>query len=244
MTKTLITRALVAMATALTAFAQVPPPGATPVRDYPYQVAYAAALSAGDSVINITNTGAVGAGLAAGTAATTTGSICVNAYAFSPDEQMISCCSCPVTPNGLRALSVRRDLTSNTLTPAVPTSIVVKLVASFPTGPGSCANSASELRGAPAGTNAAGNGAPVTSIAQLPMGMAAWMTTTHNNLTGAGAQATEFPFVPATLSVAQGGTNIGELERLRQLCGFILANGSGFGICGSCTLGGLGGGRQ
>jgi hypothetical protein len=242
MTKTLMTRALVAAATALTAFAQVPAPGTSPVRDYPYQVAYAAALSAGDSVINITNTGATGAGLVAGTAATTAGSICVNAYAFSPDEQMISCCSCPVTPNGLRALSVRRDLTSNTLTPAVPTSIVVKLVASYPTAAGSCANSAATLRGVPVG--AAANGEPVTSIAGLPMGMAAWMTTTHNNLVGPGAQATEFPFVPATLSTAGAGANIGELERLRQLCNFILANGSGFGICGSCTLGGLGGGRQ
>ena len=194
--------------------------------DTPYQVRYAANLNVGDSVINITNSGARGAGLAAGTSASTTGAICVNVYAFSPDEQMISCCSCPVTPNGLVSLSARQDLISNTLTPAQPTSIVVKLLASVPVG-GSCSSSA------------ANPGAPT-------QGMLAWGTTVHAGaVAGSAAAVTETAFSPATLS---GGTQdqfagIGELARLTSLCTFINANGSGFGICRSCRLGGLGAGR-
>jgi len=194
--------------------------------DTPYQVRYASNLNVGDSVINITNSGARGAGLPAGTSAGTTGAICVNVYAFSPDEQMISCCSCPVTPNGLVSLSARQDLISNTLTPAVPTSIVVKLLATVPIGGNSCASSAA-----------------VTG--DLTSGMLAWGTTVHAGATtGSAPVVTETAFSPATLS-GRGNTlvDIGELERLRSLCNFINANGSGFGICRSCRLGGLGAGR-
>ena len=184
--------------------------------DSPFQVRYASNLGVADSVINITNSGARGAGLAAGTSAATTGAICVNVYAFSPDEQMISCCSCPVTPNGLVSLSARADLISNTLTPAVPTSIVVKLLATAPVG-GSCASSAAS----PGATSS---------------GLVAWGTTVHAGPATGGNSLTETAFIPATLSA-------GELTRLTQLCTFINANGSGFGLCRSCRLGGLGASR-
>ena len=187
-----------------------------PVFDTSFQVRYASNLNSGDSLINITNSGARGAGLAAGTSASTTGAICVNVYAFSPDEQMISCCSCPVTPNGLVSLSARRDLTSNTLTPAVPTSIIVKLYATTPVG-GTCTSSAAS---------------PGIATA----GMLAWGTTTHAAPAAGDFQITETPFRSAQLSA-------GELDRLRSLCTFINANGSEFGICKSCQLGGLGAGR-
>lgn len=181
--------------------------------DGPYQVRYASNLNVGDSVINITNSGARGAGQAAGTSASTTGALCVNVYAFSPDEQMISCCSCPVTPNGLVSLSARQDLTSNTLTPAVPTAIVIKLLASAPVG-GSCASSAA-------------------SPGALASGMLAWGTSTHAAVAAGTFFGSETAFSPATLSA-------GELSRLTGLCTFINGNGSGFGICRSCRLGGLG----
>jgi hypothetical protein len=169
--------------------------------DSPFQVRYASNLAVGDSVINITNTGAAG------------GNICVNVYTFSPDEQEVSCCSCVVTPNALVSLSVKNDLVSNTLTPAVPGSVVVKLLAT--TG-GAC--------------NAAVPGAPAT-------GLAAWGTTLHA-LPAAGEYAlTETRFTPATLGEA-------ELARISALCGFIRSNGSGYGICRSCRLGGLGGARR
>jgi hypothetical protein len=185
--------------------------------DSPFQVRYASNLNLADSVINITNSGARGAGLQSGTGAGVTGAICANVYAFSPDEQMIACCSCPVTPNGLRALSAQRDLISNTLTPAVPTSIVIKLLASVPIG-GSCTGSA------------AAPGA-------LTSGMLAWGTTTHAGPAAGDLSSTETPFLPATLSA-------GELSRLTNLCTFILANGSGFGVCPTCQLGGLGASKR
>jgi hypothetical protein len=180
-----------------------------------FQVRYSANLNLGDSVINITNSGARGAALPSGISASTTGAICVNVYAFSPDEQMISCCSCPVTPNGLVSISARDSLISNTLTPAVPTSIVIKLYATAPVG-GSCAGSAASP----------GSGAP---------GMLAWGTSVHLSPSASPVIA-ESGFLTASLSS-------GELNRLTALCTFINATGSGFGVCRSCGLGGLGGGR-
>ena len=215
------TNLIAACAFTVVAFAQ---PNVT--YDTVFQVRYVANLNLGDSVINITNTGLNGAGLAAGTSAATTGAICVNVYAFSPDEQMISCCSCPVTPNGLVSLSARRDLVNNTLTPAVPTAIVVKLLGSAPIGGNSCASSAA-------------------TATTLVNGFLAWGTTAHAGaLPGSAPVLTETAFLPATLStLAPTAADISELGRLRNLCTFINANGSGFGICGSCRLGGLGAGR-
>ena len=200
---------IAALVLATAAFAQNPI-----TADSPFQVRYASNLNAGDSVINITNTGARGAGLQAGTTASITGSLCVSAYAFSPDEQMIACCSCPVTPNGLRSLSAQ-DFIGH-IRFGGPSSFVVKLLASIPVG-GSCAGSAA-------------------SPGSLAQGMAAWGTTLHA-APGGGYQVTETSFIPATLSD-------GELSRLTNHCMFILANGSGYGICKSCRLGGLGGARR
>ncbi len=190
-----------------------------------YQIRHMSNLNLGDSVVNLTNSGARGAGLAAGTTASTTGAICANIYAFSPDEQMVSCCSCPITPNGLVSLSGRSDLISNTLTPAVPTSLVIKVVATVPLA-NSCANSAATV-----------------SIANLAPGLLAWGTTIKHSLSGGNPDTVETPFLPASLSIGGTAGNIGELGRLQQLCNFINATGSGFGICRSCRLGGLGAGR-
>jgi hypothetical protein len=172
--------------------------------DSPFQVRYAANLDKGDAFVNITNTGATG------------GNICVNVYAFSPDEQLISCCTCPVTPDGLVSLSVRSSLTSNTLTGVVPPSVVIKLVS---TAGGAC--------------NAA-----TASATALASGLAAWGTSLHALPLTPGSPAgtygvTETAFTPATLSTA-------ELTRITGLCGFIQTDGSGFGICKGCALGGLG----
>ena len=90
--------------------------------DSPFQIRYAANLTSGDSVINITNTGANGASLNGPGFGGAAGNVCVNVYAFSPDEQLVSCCSCLITPNGLVSLSVNSDLISNTLTGVRPNS--------------------------------------------------------------------------------------------------------------------------
>jgi len=175
-----------------------------------FQVRYASNLNIGDSVVNITN---------AGTANTATGAltnICVNVYTFAPDEQLISCCSCNVTPNALVSLSARADLISNTLTPAVPSAIVVKLLASRQT---TC-------------------NASTVSAENLAPGMRAWGTTIH------AAPTTPVSYAVTETDFSQAGLSTGEMARITSFCGFIQANGSGFGICRSCRLGGQGAVRQ
>src|ERR1035441_1073187 len=175
-----------------------------------FQVRYAATQNVDGSVINITN---------AGTQNTEGGvlsNICANVYAFSPDEQLISCCSCTVTPNALVSLSAVSDLISNTLTPARPNSIVVKLIAT-------------------AGTTCDPSNVPVANLAS---GMVAWGTTIHAVPTTPGA------YTVTETAFAQPGLSAAELARLTSFCGFIQANGSGFGICRSCRLGGQGAVKQ
>jgi hypothetical protein len=165
-------------------------------------------LNAGDSFIDISNTGSSGSNL------------CANVYTFSPDEQMISCCSCPVTPNGLNSLSAKGDLISNVLTPSVPTSIVVKLIATTqPTG----------------GCNAA----TIGSSGNTPIdGLVAWGGTLHAAPTPPlSHQMTETEFTPYT-------SGAGEVVENATLCRFIGFLGSGFGTCKSCRTGGLGGAHQ
>jgi hypothetical protein len=192
--------------------------------DSPFQVRYASNLNVGDSVINITNTGANGASLFGPGFGGAAGNICVNVYAFSPDEQLISCCSCLVTPNGLVSLSVQNDLISNTLTGVRPNSVVVKLLSTL------------------AGTGGSGtsctNSAASTANAIVP-GLLAWGTTIHatNPVAGTGPYSTtETGFRPATLSG-------GELASITNRCTNIIGNGSTFGICRSCRVGGLGASR-
>ena len=79
------------------------------------------------------------------------------------------------------SLSARNDLISNTLTPAVPSAIVVKLLAT--TG-GAC--------------NAATPGA-------LATGLAAWGTTLHALPVAGTYGLTETAFTPSTLSAAELG---------------------------------------
>jgi len=208
------------------AYAQVPASSA----DGPFQVRYAANTTRGDSYIDISNDGASMTTLslrAATNSLAVSGSICVNAYAFAADEEILSCCSCPITPNGLVSLSVQRDLINNTLTGrAAPTSIVIKLVATLPPGAGvgTTAN--------PCGTSASLVG---TAAATPAPGMVAWGTSLHANTstTTSTYALTETPFTVADPSGP-------ELARLGSTCAFIQAQGSTFGICNSCELAGLG----
>ena len=103
------------------------------------------------------------------------------------------------------------------LTPAVPTSVTVELFATaVPVG----------------GCNAA---APGTDVA----GLRAWGTDLHAAPKApVSYQVTETPFLTSDIAgAAQEATNA-------TLCHFIGILGSGFGICRSCRLGGLGAQRQ
>ena len=154
--RVLLTLAVVLLS-ATTVFAQA--------QDVPFQVGYSGNLAIGDSYVNFTNTGASG------------GNICVNVYTFSPDEQLVACCTCTVTPNGLVSVSVKNGLINKTLTPAIPAAVVVKALA---TNGGAC--------------NAATPGA-------LVPGLIGWQTTIHQG--PAGPALSDNQMVPSSLSAAE-----------------------------------------
>jgi len=137
--------------------------------------------------------------------------LCANLYTFDPAEELISCCGCSITPNALTTVSVVSALLSNPLTPAIPTGAVIKIVAT---------------------SDATCNPATPTTLAH---GVLAWSTTLHQNTSTATPtySVTELPFEFATLSAA-------ELAHVSSTCGFIQANGTGFGLCKGCASGGLG----
>ena len=211
----------------MVAFAQVAggslplAPPVVPEKDGAYRIHYIANLDAGDSYLNFTNSGAL-SGL------DPVGRICVNVYVFDPAEELISCCACPVTPNGLVSLSARNDLIGNTLTPGVPTSIVVKLLSSLPIA-GTC-NASS-----PSATN-------------LVRGMHVWSTNLHLNTAAAPVapilRAAQRPIYGQTEDDPKAELSFSELTKLTSFCNFIQANGSGFGICRSCRFGALGATQQ
>jgi hypothetical protein len=207
---------LAALVCTAAAFAQI-----TTGADAPFQVSYAANPSAGESYINIINTGANGAPLQGPGFGAAVGNICVNVYAFAPDEQEISCCSCLLTPNSVANLGVNRDLTSTTLTGVVPTSVVIKLVATL-AGTGGSGSSCS-------------NSAATVVASNIVSGLVAYGTTPQP--VGTAYNAVEHTFVPSTLSS-------GELASITGRCQAILGNGSGFGVCNSCRAGALGAAKQ
>src|ERR1700730_2602067 len=142
----------------MAAFSQslpIAPAPVVPEADGVYQLRYLANLNAGDSYVNFTNAGTLSGFAPAG-------NICVNVYTFDPNEELISCCTCPITPNGLWSLSARNDLISNTLTPRVPTSVTVKLLSSavFSTSGG---NAGSNISATACNASTVGIGTATTS---------------------------------------------------------------------------------
>ena len=124
------------------------------------------------------------------------------------------CCACLSTPNGLRTLSVKSNLTSNPLTGVVPNNVVIKLIATTPVG-----SPCDPLSPA------------VTSVTRsnLASGMRAWGTSLTPVLPAGsyGAVETEFSLSPLRVS---------ELQEIITGCTAIFKEGSGQGIC-SCGTG-------
>jgi hypothetical protein len=182
-----VTAALAAIAVA--GYGQVTP-------DTRFQISYVANLDKDDSVVNITNTGLqgpfglTGPGPGGVPAQATAGNLCANIYVFDPQEEEIYCCSCLVTPNGLNSLSVQSDLISNTLTPALPTSVVIKIVGTRPEG-----NLFGPRTTCDPSNLATATGAPLDLVEN---GLLAWNTNTHVSANG-GLFHTEIAFRPALL---------------------------------------------
>jgi hypothetical protein len=135
----------------------------------------------------------------------TYGNLCAMVYVFDADQQLSECCGCVETHNGLRTLSVRRDLTSNPLTGRVSTNGVIKVV------------------------SAAVNNSPCdpTSNVKPTPNLRVWVTHIQNPV-GAAFPITETESSDSTL----GAT---ELANLQAQCAFINILGSGQGICSCGT---------
>jgi hypothetical protein len=137
------------------------------------------------------------------------GNLCAMIYVFDNDQQMTECCGCVETHNGLRTLSVRRDLTSNPLTGVISNNGVIKIV------------------------SAAVNNSPCDATLNVVPTRALREWATHTGILGilptATALETETEFTDSRL----GAT---ELANLQAQCAFIGILGSGHGIC-SCGTG-------
>jgi hypothetical protein len=123
-TTTLLVLALSLALCAGTAAAQTTPPADTLKVDY---FSNANTSGAPDGTLQLTNPG------------TAPGNVCANIFVFDASQELSECCSCLLSPDGLRTLSVNTDLTSNPLTGSgsVLTGGVIKVVSTTLTA-GTC----------------------------------------------------------------------------------------------------------
>jgi hypothetical protein len=116
---------LLVAAFAVPSFAQV-------VANDAYQVGYYSAnFQAGgngslyDQYVRIINTGQIGSPM---DPSTQQGKVCADIYVFDANQEMVECCSCPITANGLLSLSLQNSLLNLPLTSVIPSSGVIKIV--------------------------------------------------------------------------------------------------------------------
>jgi len=135
----------------------------------------------------------------------TYGNLCAMIYVFAADQQLSECCGCVETHNGLRTLSVRRDLTSNPLTGVISSNGVIKVV------------------------SAAVNDSPCdpTSNVSPKANLRVWVTHIQNPV------GTAFPITETEYSDSTLGAT--ELANLQAQCAFVNILGSGHGICSCGT---------
>ena len=200
---------------------------------------------AGDNTVRISN------------ATAQNGTLCAMIYVFDDSAQMQACCGCPVTPNGIRTLSVANNLTFNFgVAKGNVNAGTIYMISSTPNfAPGS-----SLALPAPLGTN----GCLLDSLTDLPSmaclltspgcdpagssatdkrvkainptpGLHAWIT--HDELAQPGG-------IPNASSVQ--GTSVDDFQdsplesahvtALGNLCNELVSNGSGAGVC-TCGTG-------
>jgi len=132
---------------------------------------------------------------------------CAYLYVFDASQNLQTCCSCPITSNGLLTLSVRQ-LTTNPSGAAAPVTGVIKLVSSsLPAG-----------TTAPAGCNI--SSAPIPTPA-----LRAWATHVQISLPPQRIQLTEDEFLDSPLDETELETN------LTGKCSAGIANKSVY-VCG------------
>jgi len=99
------------MCLAIVATAQTAPPADTLKVDY-----FANGLGSVDETLHLTNPGTAG------------GDLCAAIYVFDPEQEMTECCSCLLTPDGLRTISVNKNLLANPLVGTSPKTGSISIV--------------------------------------------------------------------------------------------------------------------
>ena len=153
-------------------------------------VAYFDATSGVDSSLHITNPAVSGQNL------------CAMVYVFDQDQQMSECCGCQISQDGLRTLSLSKDLLSNPLTGVLSTAGTVMLVTADLVSNPTC------------------NASVIT-----PSGTAVAWSTHIQKLTSGQLSSAEDPFSSSPLSTTLSSA-------LQAQCSFIQQLGSGQGQCG------------
>ena len=144
--------------------------------------------------------------------------LCADVYVFDNTEELIECCGCKLTPDGLRTFSINNDLTANPSNGFLPSTGVIKVISATtnpnPAHPswGKC-----DPTGGFSFTNQKGNIAPTPDLR-------AWATHIQNRGPSGSFPATAEEFQDSTLASW-------ELAYLQKACFGIRQLGSGRGVC-------------
>lgn len=153
---------------------------------------------AADQVLRIINDGDVSTSQVEGIP---NGNLWASIYVLDDSQILQECCNCEVTPDGLLAESLDKQLTTNTLTGRLETSRgVIKVIS---------------------GTN------PDPTNNVLAAGLRAW--TTHVQATS--VIPSTGPFFVTEAQMADSNLSAAEKSGLEQSCAFTITLGSGYGIC-------------
>ncbi len=180
-----------------------------------FQITYASNLNLADGVINIVNSGSASTDVAP-SSSNVSGAMCINAYVYQPNDQLLACCTCPASPNSLHSWPViygTQALLANA--PTKPNSVVIKLVATQAGSTSTPTNIVCD----PTFQNA--------PFALVP-GLTALSTRAHPTNTNAYA-ITETPFKKVALSTGEGSKLQSDCMGLPQATK----------LCPACTTGGL-----
>jgi hypothetical protein len=157
-----------------------------------------------DYFANANTTGAPDGTLRLTNPGTAAGNVCANIFVFDSSQELSECCSCFLSPDGLRTLSVNTDLTSNPLTGSSNTlnTGVIKVVST---------------------TLTAGTCPLPTNLNPIPA-LRAWSTHIQN----AGFAETETASQDATLSAGEISRLKAECTAVK-----IVGSGAGICSCGT-----------
>jgi len=170
------------------------------------------------------------------------GTICAMIYVFDDIEEMQACCGCPVTPDGLRTMSVINNLTKNFgVNRGNLSAGVIDILATTPNlkpGKAPLPPQINPLGSSGLACDPSNQFGPAigvtTEFEDQGYGLRAWMAHNEGNVP-----------VPASSTVVKGvsldefqaarpdGTHLNDLQ---NFCLFLITNGSGTGAC-SCGSG-------